>query len=98
MGSRSLGFVSLRCFSIAGSTSCGIGVRASKRSGTMDCRGRRLLPVRSFTQLLGGCLVATGFFAWPGALLLAGFVAYRKTRVGEYVAAGISAGLIERGF
>ena len=26
-----------------------------------------------FTQLLGGCLVATGFFAWLGALLLAGF-------------------------
>ena len=25
------------------------------------------------TQLLGGCLVATGFFAWLGALLLAGF-------------------------
>ena len=27
----------------------------------------------AFTQLLGGCLVATGFFAWLGALLLAGF-------------------------
>ena len=26
-----------------------------------------------FTQLVGGCLVATGFFAWFGALLLAGF-------------------------
>ena len=26
-----------------------------------------------FTQLLGGFLVATGFFAWLGALLLAGF-------------------------
>jgi putative oxidoreductase len=26
-----------------------------------------------FTQLVGGCLVATGFFAWVGALLLAGF-------------------------
>ena len=26
-----------------------------------------------FTQLIGGCLVATGFFAWLGALLLAGF-------------------------
>jgi uncharacterized membrane protein YphA (DoxX/SURF4 family) len=26
-----------------------------------------------FTQLVGGCLVATGFFAWLGALLLAGF-------------------------
>jgi uncharacterized membrane protein YphA (DoxX/SURF4 family) len=25
------------------------------------------------TQLAGGCLVATGFFAWLGALLLAGF-------------------------
>ena len=25
------------------------------------------------TQLLGGCFVATGFFAWLGALLLAGF-------------------------
>ena len=25
------------------------------------------------TQLVGGCLVATGFFAWLGALLLAGF-------------------------
>ena len=25
------------------------------------------------TQLVGGCLVATGFFAWIGALLLAGF-------------------------
>jgi putative oxidoreductase len=27
----------------------------------------------AFTQLVGGCLVATGFFAWLGALLLAGF-------------------------
>jgi uncharacterized membrane protein YphA (DoxX/SURF4 family) len=27
----------------------------------------------AFTQLVGGCLVATGFFAWFGALLLAGF-------------------------
>jgi uncharacterized membrane protein YphA (DoxX/SURF4 family) len=26
-----------------------------------------------FTQLVGGCMVATGFFAWFGALLLAGF-------------------------
>jgi uncharacterized membrane protein YphA (DoxX/SURF4 family) len=26
-----------------------------------------------FTQLVGGLLVATGFFAWLGALLLAGF-------------------------
>ena len=26
-----------------------------------------------FTQLVGGCLVATGFFAWLGALVLAGF-------------------------
>ena len=26
-----------------------------------------------FTQLVAGCLVATGFFAWLGALLLAGF-------------------------
>jgi uncharacterized membrane protein YphA (DoxX/SURF4 family) len=26
-----------------------------------------------FPQLVGGCLVATGFFAWLGALLLAGF-------------------------
>ena len=26
-----------------------------------------------FTQLIGGCLVATGFFAWLGALVLAGF-------------------------
>ena len=26
-----------------------------------------------FTQLVRGCLVATGFFAWLGALLLAGF-------------------------
>ncbi len=26
-----------------------------------------------FTQLVGGCLVATGVFAWLGALLLAGF-------------------------
>jgi putative oxidoreductase len=26
-----------------------------------------------FTQLVGGILVATGFFAWLGALLLAGF-------------------------
>ena len=26
-----------------------------------------------FTQLVGGCLVAIGFFAWLGALLLAGF-------------------------
>jgi putative oxidoreductase len=26
-----------------------------------------------FTQLVGGVLVATGFFAWLGALLLAGF-------------------------
>jgi putative oxidoreductase len=26
-----------------------------------------------FTQLVGGCLVATGFVAWLGALLLAGF-------------------------
>ncbi len=26
-----------------------------------------------FTQLVGGCLVVTGFFAWFGALLLAGF-------------------------
>jgi uncharacterized membrane protein YphA (DoxX/SURF4 family) len=25
------------------------------------------------TQLAGGCLVATGFFAWLGTLLLAGF-------------------------
>ena len=25
------------------------------------------------TQLVGGCLVATGFFAWLGALSLAGF-------------------------
>ena len=28
-----------------------------------------------FTQLVGGCLVATGFFAWLGALVLAGFTA-----------------------
>ena len=28
-----------------------------------------------FTQLVGGILVATGFFAWLGALLLAGFTA-----------------------
>ena len=28
-----------------------------------------------FTQLVGGCLVATGFLAWLGALLLAGFTA-----------------------
>jgi uncharacterized membrane protein YphA (DoxX/SURF4 family) len=26
-----------------------------------------------FTQLVGGCLVAIGFFAWLGALLLAAF-------------------------
>jgi putative oxidoreductase len=26
-----------------------------------------------FVQLAGGCVVATGFFAWVGALLLAGF-------------------------
>ena len=26
-----------------------------------------------FTQLVGGCLVATGLFAWLGALVLAGF-------------------------
>jgi putative oxidoreductase len=26
-----------------------------------------------FTQLIGGCLVATGLLAWLGALLLAGF-------------------------
>lgn len=26
-----------------------------------------------FTQLVGGCIVAVGFFAWLGALLLAGF-------------------------
>jgi uncharacterized membrane protein YphA (DoxX/SURF4 family) len=26
-----------------------------------------------FTQLVGGCLVASGFFVWFGALLLAGF-------------------------
>ena len=26
-----------------------------------------------FTRLVGGCLVATGFFAWLGALVLAGF-------------------------
>jgi uncharacterized membrane protein YphA (DoxX/SURF4 family) len=26
-----------------------------------------------FTQLVGGFLVTTGFFAWLGALLLAGF-------------------------
>ena len=26
-----------------------------------------------FTQLVGGCLVATGFFAWLGALLLSSF-------------------------
>src|SRR6201997_48921 len=26
-----------------------------------------------FTQLVGRCLVATGFFAWLGALVLAGF-------------------------
>jgi uncharacterized membrane protein YphA (DoxX/SURF4 family) len=26
-----------------------------------------------FTQLVGGCLVATGFFAWLGALVLAAF-------------------------
>ena len=26
-----------------------------------------------FTQLVAGCLVATGFLAWLGALLLAGF-------------------------
>jgi uncharacterized membrane protein YphA (DoxX/SURF4 family) len=26
-----------------------------------------------FTQLVGGCLVATGFLAWLGALFLAGF-------------------------
>jgi uncharacterized membrane protein YphA (DoxX/SURF4 family) len=26
-----------------------------------------------FTQIVGGCMVATGFFAWFGALLLAGF-------------------------
>jgi uncharacterized membrane protein YphA (DoxX/SURF4 family) len=29
--------------------------------------------VTVFTQLVGGCLVATGFFAWLGALVLAGF-------------------------
>jgi uncharacterized membrane protein YphA (DoxX/SURF4 family) len=28
-----------------------------------------------FTQLVGGCLVATGFLAWIGALLLAAFTA-----------------------
>ena len=28
-----------------------------------------------FAQLVGGCLVATGFFAWLGALVLAGFTA-----------------------
>jgi uncharacterized membrane protein YphA (DoxX/SURF4 family) len=28
-----------------------------------------------FTQLVGGCLVATGLLAWLGALLLAGFTA-----------------------
>ena len=28
-----------------------------------------------FTQLVGGCFVATGFLAWLGALLLAGFTA-----------------------
>src|SRR5215472_3928883 len=74
MRSRSLGCVSRRCFSIAASTSCRIGVRASKRSGATDCRGRRLSQVPpSFIQLVGGCLVATGFFAWLGALVLAGF-------------------------
>jgi uncharacterized membrane protein YphA (DoxX/SURF4 family) len=26
-----------------------------------------------FTELVGGCLVATGLFAWLGALVLAGF-------------------------
>jgi uncharacterized membrane protein YphA (DoxX/SURF4 family) len=26
-----------------------------------------------FAQLVGGCLVAAGLLAWPGALLLAGF-------------------------
>jgi putative oxidoreductase len=35
-----------------------------------------------FTQLVGGCLVAIGFFAWLGALLLAGF-AVAATVVGH---------------
>ena len=40
----------------------------------MDCLGRRLSRAATiFTQLVGGFLVATGFFAWLGALLLAGF-------------------------
>ena len=40
----------------------------------MDCHGRRFSSVPPFfTQLVGGFLVATGFFAWLGALLLAGF-------------------------
>jgi hypothetical protein len=37
----------------------------------MDCHGRRFSSVPPF--FVGGRLVATGFFAWLGALLLAGF-------------------------
>jgi uncharacterized membrane protein YphA (DoxX/SURF4 family) len=37
-----------------------------------------------FTQLVGGCLVATGLLAWLGALLLAGFTV-AATLVGHRV-------------
>ena len=49
------------------------------RSGIEEVRGDGLpwpaafAGATVFTQLVGGCLVATGFFAWLGALLLAGF-------------------------
>ena len=53
----------------------------------MDCHGRRFSSVPPFfTQLVGGFLVATGFFAWLGALLLAGFtVAATAVKIGEGV-------------
>ena len=49
------------------------------RSSIDEVRGDRLpwpaafAGATVFTQLVGGCLVATGFLAWLGALMLAGF-------------------------
>jgi uncharacterized membrane protein YphA (DoxX/SURF4 family) len=49
------------------------------RSGIDEVRGDGLPWPAAFagatvvTQIVGGCLVATGFFAWLGGLLLAGF-------------------------
>ena len=49
------------------------------RSSIEEVRGDGLAWPATFagatvlTQLVGGCLVVTGFFAWLGALVLAGF-------------------------